>query len=140
MQCRSARLPMTSCSRCALAREAFDGYARGRGEAVKQRQPIQAFLEAAGKIVLPALCRQAAPLAHLVHGQAEDEHFMDQRSAVCTELMLDAVDPNHSPALSFRDRLPGLAAIDAFPCRIDGPGAALPWPQKVMASPSTSPP
>src|SRR5262245_17823334 len=125
MRCRSAKLPTTWYSRCASAREAFDGYAGGRGEAVEQRKPIQAFLEAPREIILPALRGQAAPLANLLHGHAQDQHFMDQRRAVCTELMLDAVEPNHGPALSFRDRLPGLAAIDAFPCRIDGPGAAL---------------
>src|SRR5215510_346959 len=125
MRCRSAKLPTTWYSRCASAREAFDGYARGRGEAVEQRKPIQAFLEAPREIIPPALGGQAAPLAGLLHGHAQDQHFMDQRGAVCTELMLDPVEPNHGPALSFRDRLPALAAIDAFTRRINRLRAAL---------------
>jgi hypothetical protein len=39
--------------------------------------------------------------------------------------MLDPVEPHHGPALSFRDRFPGLAAIDAFTRRINSLGAAL---------------
>ena len=116
---------MTSYSRCASAREAFDGYARGRGEAVEQRKPIQAFLEAPRQIILPALGGQAAPLANLLHGHAQDQHFVDQHSAVRTEFMLDPVEPNHSPALPFRNRLAGLAAIDAFTRRINRPRTAL---------------
>src|SRR5262245_4085520 len=125
MRCRSARPPMTWCSRCDSAREAFDGYAGGRGEPVEQCKPIQAFLETAGKIVLPALGGQAAPFAHLLHGHAQDQHFMDQHGAVRAELMLDPVEPNHGPALPFRDRLAGLATIDAFTRRINRPGTAL---------------
>src|SRR5436190_9772746 len=125
MPSRSAK-PLTMwCSRCASAREAFDGHAGGRCEAVEQRETVQAFLQAPGKIVLPALGGQAAPFANLLHGHAEDQHFMDQRGAVCTKLMLDPVEPHRGPALPFRDWLPSLTAVDAFTCRIDRPGATL---------------
>src|SRR5207253_6900892 len=68
---------------------------------------------------------EAAPLADLLHGHAQDQHFMDQNGAVCAEFMLDPVEPHHRPPLSFGNRFPHLAPIDALSRRVDRPGAAL---------------
>jgi len=44
---------------------------------------------------------------------------MDQRGAVGAEFALSAIEPEHGLALSFRNRLAHLSAIDIFPRRID---------------------
>src|SRR5215510_10237825 len=110
---------MTWCSRCASAREAFDGYASRRRKPVSQCESIQAFLEAPRKVVLPALGGQATLFADLLHGHAQDQHLMDQRRAVRSQLMLYPVEPHDRPPLCFRDGLTRLAAIDALARRID---------------------
>src|SRR5690242_11650192 len=125
MPSRSARPPMTSRSHSASAREAFDGYAGGRCESIEQGETVQAFLETAREVIHPALRRQAAPLADLLHGHAQDQHLVHQSCSVCAELAFDPVEPDHRPSLPFRDRLPHLAAVDALSRRIDRPGAAL---------------
>ena len=48
----------------------------------------------------------------------------NQNGTVSAELLLYSIEPHHSPPLSFRDRLPHLAAIDALARRIDRPRAA----------------
>src|SRR5581483_9120020 len=91
-----------------------------RREAVDQRQPVEAFLEAPCKIVVPALALQPAPLPDLLHAHAVDQDIMDDGRAIEAELALARVEPQHRLALAFRDRFPCLGAIDIFAGRIDG--------------------
>ena len=50
---------------------------------------------------------------------------MHQHGTVGAEFVLDAVEPQHRPALGFGDRLPPLAAIDIFAGGIDCARTAL---------------
>ena len=50
---------------------------------------------------------------------------MHQHGTVGAEFALDAVEPQHRPALGFGDRLPPLAAIDIFAGGIDRARTAL---------------
>ena len=50
---------------------------------------------------------------------------MHQRRSVGAEFTLGSVQPQHGLALTFRDRLPSLPAIDIFPGGIDSQRSAL---------------
>jgi hypothetical protein len=119
-------------------REGFNGDASRRRKAVDQRKPIEAFLEAPRKIISPALTAEVAPFPYLLHVHAQDQHLVDQHSAVGPEFVLDAVEPHHRPTLTFRDRLPHLAAVDAFTGRIDRPRAALGLLPIILECPAAS--
>lgn len=83
------------CSRSASALEAFEGNSLGRREAVEQGEAVQTFLEAPGKVVLPALRGQPTALADLLHGHAENQHVMHEGGPIGAEFMFDTVEPRH---------------------------------------------
>src|ERR1700754_3893872 len=117
---------MTSCSRSASAPGLSDVAGRGRRrKPIHQRQPVEAFAQAARKIVVPALATQSAPLSDLRHAHAMDQDVMHQRRSVRTKLALSAVEPKHRLALALRNRLARLSAIDIFARRVDSAGPAL---------------
>src|SRR6516164_8792980 len=89
-----------------------------RCKTIDQRQPVQAFLETAGEVVIPALAAQAAALTHLLHGQALHQDIMNKSRSIGTQFALGAVEPQHGPALTLGDRLTHLRAIDIFACGI----------------------
>src|SRR5271169_3678803 len=95
-----------------------------RRKAVDLRQPVEAFAEALGEIVDPALAAQAPSLADLLHGHAQYQDLMHQHRTVSAEFALGAVEPQHRLALAFSDRLARARGIDIFARRIDRLGPA----------------
>src|SRR5260370_17606237 len=96
-----------------------------RRKSIDQRQPVKTLPESPREIIDPALAAQVAPLPDLLHCHAQNQDVMHQRRAVGAKFALGAVEPQHGPALTFRDRLPRLPAVDIFPRGIDGPRTAL---------------
>src|SRR5882724_9356543 len=121
--------------RCHGGSDRLDGLPLLRREPINQRQPVETFPESAREIIDPALPARSAPLPDLLHGHAQNQNLMHQRSANGAEFALGAVQPQHGLALAFRNRFPRLPAVDIFPRGIDRLWAALGFLPIVLESP-----
>ena len=90
------------------------------GHSIEHGQPIEAFLEPAREIVVPALAGQPPLVPDLLHRKAMHQDVMDDRRPVRAEFALGPVQPDHRLSLTFGHELAALRAVDMITRGVNG--------------------